>query len=123
MVTSSTSSVLDLSPWLLYVYNGRSPLSHGHLDGRCPGAPSTAGPGPPRPATGATGAGHPGERRSRQREGTRWRSDSAKMGCAPLVNHRKTIGKWWFNGILMDLPAGYVKIAMENHHVQWENPL
>ena len=39
------------------------------------------------------------------------------------AHHWKTIGKWWFNGILMDLPAGYVKIAMENHHFQWENPL
>ena len=34
--------------------------------------------------------------------------------------HRKTIGKWWFHKILMgfygDLPSGYVKIALENHH-------
>ena len=24
-----------------------------------------------------------------------------------MENHRKTIGKWWFHGILMDLPSGY----------------
>ena len=41
--------------------------------------------------------------------------------CCPVMrktmgNHRKTIGKWWFYGILWDLPSGYVKIAVENHH-------
>ena len=34
-----------------------------------------------------------------------------------IGNHRKTMGKWWFSGILWDLPSGYVKITMENHHV------
>ena len=24
----------------------------------------------------------------------------------PLVNHRKTIGKWWFDGILWEIPSG-----------------
>ena len=23
-----------------------------------------------------------------------------------LENHRKTVGKWWFNGIVWDLPSG-----------------
>ena len=31
-----------------------------------------------------------------------------------LENHRKTIGKWWLNGNLWDLPSGYVKKALEN---------
>ena len=33
------------------------------------------------------------------------------------LNYRKTIGKWWFNGILWDLPSGndqLTSIAMEN---------
>ena len=33
-----------------------------------------------------------------------------------IGNHGKTLGKWWFNGILWDLPSGYVKIAIENGH-------
>ena len=28
-------------------------------------------------------------------------------------NHRETMGKWWFNGILWDLTSGCVKIAIQ----------
>ena len=35
----------------------------------------------------------------------------------PWENHGKTMGKWWFSGILWDLPPGDLNIAMENHHV------
>ena len=35
----------------------------------------------------------------------------------PWENHRKTIGKWWFHGILWGLPCGYVKIAIETDNL------
>ena len=48
----------------------------------------------------------------------------------PSENHGKTMGKWWFNGMLMDSSGIYWKyhlvnvyITMENHYVQWENAL
>ena len=41
-------------------------------------------------------------------------------------NYGKTMGKWWLNGGLMGFYGMYplmTNITMENHHVQWENPL
>ena len=35
-------------------------------------------------------------------------------------NHRKTIGKWWFYGILWDLPSGVIKHGwLENPRTEW----
>ena len=39
--------------------------------------------------------------------GEAWCGQATGLMVKPWENHRKTMGKWWFDGILWDLPSGY----------------
>ena len=62
-----------------------------------------------------------GQRRGRQRwdGGGRRGSEEDLGGVCGETNQHMVVswGKWWFSGILWDLPSGYVKIALEDCHL------
>ena len=39
------------------------------------------------------------------------------------TNHRKIVVSWWFNGSLWDYIPVIFHLALEKHHLEWENPL